>query len=275
MENKELTVLDFNSNDVVKTLKETVAQGLTNSEFALFAEHCKSTKLNPFKKEVWAIKAGGRLQLMTGINGYFTIANSHPQYDGYEEGYIGKNGEELPDTYAGNDYQGAWCKVYRKDRRMPAKGVAFNAEYNKGHGNWKTMPRVMILKCAESIALRKAFPQELNGTYTAEEMPKEFNFDDKRPQVLEAQIEQGNIVIADELKPLSDEWTGELPVGGTGKHKDTPWKDLSDDSVFWYRDTCKNKSMQECGAKEIDRRMKAESEKFEDINNQAEEAGAY
>lgn len=261
MEN-EIIVIDFNNNKIIETLKATVAQGLNNQEFALFTEHCKGTGLNPFKREVWAIKANGRLQLMTGINGYFTIANRNPQYDGYEEGYISKDGQELPDTYAGNDYIGAWCKVYRKDRRMPAKGVAFNAEYNKGHGNWKIMPRVMILKCAESIALRKAFPQELNGTYTAEEMPREY---DVKADVVESETAQ----------PIkSTEWDGSEKVG-TGKNADSQWADLNDNQLYWYRDECKNKKLKENAKSELARRFKLEASNYQAINDEAEQAGAY
>lgn len=110
------------------------------------------------------MKAGGRVQMMTGINGYWAIANSHPQFDGCEQDIETDKG--LPVK--------AVCKVYRKDRKFPSVGIALMAEYQKGTPIWKSMPSVMLMKCAESVALRKAFPQELNGLYTQEEMPPEF-----------------------------------------------------------------------------------------------------
>lgn len=170
----DLVKIDYNDPKVIATLKATVAQGLNDAEYRLFAEQCRTTGLSAVKKEIWAIKAGGRLQIMTGIQGYHQIANSHFQYDGIESGLVGKGGEYLPLTYPGEDYIGAWAKVYRKDRRLPHEGVTFLKEYDKGVGNWKSMKRVMINKCAESVALRKAFPQELNGLYTQEEMPHDY-----------------------------------------------------------------------------------------------------
>lgn len=174
METNAPMIIDYDDSKMIATLKQTVAVGLNNEEFQLFSQFCKATGLNPFKKEIWAIKAGGRLQLMTGINGFFEMANRNPQFDGYESGLIGKNGELLSGAYPGSDFIGAWAKVYRKDRRIPTEGIAMLSEYDKGQGNWPKMKRVMILKCAESVALRKSFPQDMNGLYTAEEMPAEY-----------------------------------------------------------------------------------------------------
>lgn len=178
--------LDFNDKAVIATLKATVAQGLTDAEFMLFAEHCKSTGLNPFKKDVWAIKAGGRLQIMTGINGFLAIANSHPQFDGMQ---IEVDNDEKPTK--------AICRVYRKDRKFPAEGVALMKEYGKDTPIWRQMPRVMLTKVAKSIAIREAFPQELNGMYTQEEMPPEYS----QPQAQAKQPEVLPVKPADEVAP--------------------------------------------------------------------------
>lgn len=159
---KELTTT--NNMEMLAALRNSVAPGLTDPEFALFAEMCRATKLNPATKEIWAIKAGGRLQLMTGINGFLKIANSHPAYDGMEVEFE-RDGDKIVSATA---------KVYRKDRRFPAVATAFMSEYAKPTPIWKQMPSVMLAKCAKSLAIREAFVQELGGLYTAEEMPAEF-----------------------------------------------------------------------------------------------------
>jgi len=170
---KDLQTIDYSSAEIVKTMQATVAKGTTAAEFALFVQYCKATGLNPFKKEIWCIKANQGLQIMTGINGFWAIANASKDFDGAEVGLINASGEWVK-TVPDASFIGAWCKVYRKDRRIPMEGEALLADYAKGFGLWKTAPRIMIKKVAESIALRKAFPQELNGLYTQEEMPSNF-----------------------------------------------------------------------------------------------------
>jgi phage recombination protein Bet len=159
-------IMTQNSVEMLATLRNTVAPGLTDSEFLLFSEIVKATGLNPVTKEVWAIKAGGRLQIMTGINGFLRIANSHPQFDGIEVEFE-RSGPELA-------FVACTAKVYRKDRRFPAVGTAYMAEYAKPTPIWRQMPSVMLRKCALSLAIREAFIQELAGLYTQEEMPGEY-----------------------------------------------------------------------------------------------------
>lgn len=153
-----------NNVEMLHTLRNTVAPGLTDSEFLLFSEIVKATGLNPVTKEVWAIKAGGRLQIMTGINGFLKIANSHPMFNGMEVEFDKEEGRIVAAT----------AKVYRKDRRFPAVATAFMAEYGKPTPIWKQMPSIMLAKCAKSLAIREAFVQELGGLYTQEEMPAEY-----------------------------------------------------------------------------------------------------
>ena len=160
---KELTTNNINT-EMLQALRNTVAPGLTEPEFLLFAEMCRATGLNPATKEIWAIKAGGRLQLMTGINGFLRIANSHPQFDGME----------VSNEWDGKTLVSCTVKVHRKDRKFPSVATAYWSEYSKPSPVWRQMPTVMLSKCAKSLAIREAFIQELGGLYTAEEMPASF-----------------------------------------------------------------------------------------------------
>lgn len=160
----ETGVINFSDRNTIETLKRTVAQGATDEEFAMFAELCKSSGLNPFKREVWFVKAGGRAQIMTGINGYLAIANKHPQFDGME----------VTIEWEGEKLRSATCKVYRKDRKFPSTAQALISEWAKPTPIWKEKPSVMLAKVAKSIAIREAFSLELAGTYTEEEMPREY-----------------------------------------------------------------------------------------------------
>lgn len=181
--NEVSITLDYNNPQVIQTIRDTFARGATPEEFTMFLGLCKGTGLNPYKKEIWFIKTRSGAQIMTGVNGYYAIANNHPQYDGCEVETVGEQ-EVTEGKLTLKVPVKAVCKVYRKDRRIPTTAEAYWEEYSKPiitqYGNkslWGQMPRVMLSKCAESIALRKAFPQELNGTYTAEEMPAEYSHD--------------------------------------------------------------------------------------------------
>ena len=158
--------LNFEDKALIATIKDTVAKGATDTEFRMFVELCKSTGLNPLKKEVWFIKTQRGAQIMTGINGYLQIANRHPQFDGMTEPQFEQDAKGFIISCR--------VEVHRKDRKLPAVGKVFMAEYGGITPIWQKMPRVMLAKVAKSVALREAFPVELCGVYTQEEMPPEF-----------------------------------------------------------------------------------------------------
>lgn len=183
--------LDYSNPDVIQTLKSSIAVDATPEEFSMFLAFCQSTGLNPYKKEIWFIKTKAKsftgrdgntvnlpakVQMMTGINGFFQIANNHPAYDGMEEPEFEEDDKGFPIKCT--------VRVWRKDRRFPSVGTARIQEYHPGPSksgkeNWDIRPFHMLAKVAKSIALREAFPQELNGMYTEDEYQP-----DREPEVL-------------------------------------------------------------------------------------------
>jgi hypothetical protein len=62
--------------------------------------------------------------------------------------------------------------------------TAFLSEYKGTSPVWRTKPRVMLSKCAEALALRKAFPVQCSGAYVEEEFDKSENLDTSTGEVL-------------------------------------------------------------------------------------------
>lgn len=156
----------FKNEETLKSIKNMVAKNATDEEFIMFRELAVASQLNPFKREIWFIKPErGSPQIMTGLNGFLKIANTHPAYDGMvKEEILDKNGKLI----------GAKVSVYRKDRKYPSEGIALLSEYAKPSGQWPKMPHTMIFKVAMCKAIREAFEQECNGLYTEEEMPDQY-----------------------------------------------------------------------------------------------------
>lgn len=159
-------LINYNDTGVVDTIKSTIAKDATDHELKLFMEVCKLTKLNPFNKEIWFLKIQGRACIMTGNAGYWAIANSHDKFDGFDEGLdYDKDGKLLS----------AWCTIFRKDRGHATKGIALLAECRKNTPIWSERCSMMLLKCAENIALKKAFPNKLNALETYENLSTEYD----------------------------------------------------------------------------------------------------
>lgn len=149
---------------------------------ALFARFCRETGLSPFKKQTMVIcrnsKAGPRFTIQTGIDGYRSIAESTGCYAGSDDYKFDEGISEYQHLQAGRgNPQTATATVYKivSGQRVEFSATARWDEYCPGGENnqdfmWRSKPYLMLGKCAEALALRKAFPSRLGGIYTQEEM---------------------------------------------------------------------------------------------------------
>jgi phage recombination protein Bet len=170
--------LDF-TEEQRQLIRDTFANGCSDAEFAVLMEVARARRLNPLFRQihfvqrwdsdkhrmVWAAQAS--------IDGLRAIAQRTGLYQGQDE----------PEFVEHDDGTLKLCKVrvWRKDWPRPAVGVAYWNEYvqttrDKHTGKlrptamWARMPHVMLAKVAEAIALRKAFPEDMAGLYTTDEM---------------------------------------------------------------------------------------------------------
>ena len=156
----------------LQVVRNLTARGASDAEFEVFAHIARQTGLDPLRKQIYMLDmGGGRRQIVTGIDGFRLIANRSGKYAGQLGPYwCGEDGEWVDVWIKKEPPAAAKVGVMREDFKEPLWGVAVFREYSKGRANWLSMPAVMIAKCAESLAIRKAFPEDLSGVYSPEEM---------------------------------------------------------------------------------------------------------
>lgn len=164
------------SREKIELIKQTVAKGATDLELELFLHACKRTGLDPLMKQVYAIKRWSNadkrevMAFQTGIDGYRLIADRTGRYAGSDEPtyIVGSDGfPEVASVTVYKMFDGQRCAFSASARWK--EYVQVNRE-GKPTSMWVKMPFLMLGKCAEALALRKAFPAELSGVYTHEEM---------------------------------------------------------------------------------------------------------
>jgi phage recombination protein Bet len=160
----------------IELIKATVAKGTTDEELRLFLYTAQRTGLDPLTRQIHAIKRYNRkenrevMTIQTGIDGYRVVAE--------RTGKLAGSDDPIYDSESGLHPGKASVTVYKMidGQRCPFTASARWSEYvqtfpdGKPMGLWVKMPYLMLGKCAEALALRKAFPADLSGVYTFEEM---------------------------------------------------------------------------------------------------------
>lgn len=179
-----------NAGDIVEyspsqidLIKNSYAKGVSDDELKLFVAVSKRVGLDIFAKQIYAVKRWSKalgtqvMTIQTGIDGYRSIAERTGKYAGsslpiFEYGLKGEliSASICVKKLVGNIVCEFWAIAYWNE---------YFPKDAKNQTMWLERPKGMLSKCAESLALRKAFPLELSGLYTEEELEKDYAHQDK------------------------------------------------------------------------------------------------
>lgn len=182
----ELTIkqdqTEWTSQQVAALKQLNVSNDVTQADLAIFLTQCKRTGLDPFSRQIYMIgrkqKGETKQTIQVGIDGLRSIAHRvaqqcHETFSMSDTLWADKRGVWHDVWLAPEPPSAAKVSVKRGDGVFSA--VAIFKEYapiyngNIG-GMWRDKPALMIAKCAEALALRKAFPTDMSGIYTDDEM---------------------------------------------------------------------------------------------------------
>lgn len=255
---KDVAPMDF-TPEQRKLILDSFLNGASEQEAAVLLELARLRRLNPITRQIHFVKRWQRVDgqprevwsAQVGIDGFRAIAERTGLYDGQDEAEF-----EYDTTSGKRALRLARVRIYRKDWSRPAVGVAHFSEYaqTKKDGGlvqmWLDKPHIMLAKCAEALAFRKAFPEDTSGLYAPEEMPHDEPRDVTPPKSTRAEQVRAALVaktgwqpeaeeppVDDAPPPDPDVLSAEdkpVPAVWFGKNIGTMFLALSDTQLKWY-----------------------------------------
>ena len=178
----ERTAIELSIGMVRKFLAVRTKSGKepTDQDIVKFMMLCKARELNPWVGDAYLVGYDGNdgpaFSLITAQQALAKRAEISPAYDGMESGVVVTTCDHTLEyregdlVLEGETLIGGWAKCYRKDRAKPSYDAVKFSTFNTGRSRWQKDPAGMIVKVAEASVLRKAFPTQIGGLYTEEEM---------------------------------------------------------------------------------------------------------
>lgn len=163
------TALKTFNDSQMELIKSQIAKGCTPLEIEYFIGVCQRTGLDPFQRQIYAIRrkdnGADKMVIQTGIDGYRLIADRTDRYAGSDDPvhHYDATGKLIRSVVT------VW-KIVGGVRCSFSASALWSEYYQDKNFMWNRMPCTMLAKCAEALALRKAFPADLSGLYTTEEM---------------------------------------------------------------------------------------------------------
>lgn len=208
LDRPQLAVVDEWTDARKDFIRRNFCAGAPDEFVQPFLALCEKRNLSPEAKHIYLVprydaKAKRNIYTpQTSIDGYRLIAARTGQYAGSDDPLFAESG---------NRPSKATVTVYRAvaGTRCPFTASAYWSEYYPGANKsfmWDKMPHTMLAKVAESLALRKAFPEEMSGLYTTEEMAqandsttlREVDVDPETGEIVEGEF----TAVADDPEPL-------------------------------------------------------------------------
>lgn len=177
LSNRELAEGTTFSETQVQLVKDQIMREASDGDLMLFLQVSSHRGLDPFMKHIYAVQYGGKWSYQVSIDGLRLIAQRSGRYRGQTEPqWCGPDGKWVDVWLKDEPPAAARVGVWIEGNPQPLMAVALYRNFvvtdRNGNPNsfWRKMPDHMLAKCAESQALRKAFPEEAGGLYTSDEM---------------------------------------------------------------------------------------------------------